>query len=76
MPERDEYVPLRVHPGGLMRCCLETWSTVAPPAIKTSEGDTLACNWCSSSMVVKDGVWQWVGPTHSPLSRDGDSDDG
>jgi hypothetical protein len=51
--------PLPIHMGGLMRCCIATWEEIAPPAEQTTEGDTLACSYCSSSMVARDGAWRW-----------------
>jgi hypothetical protein len=52
--------PLPIRQGGLMRCCIETWQTMAPMSADTREGDTLSCRYCElGDMIVKDGVWQW-----------------
>ena len=46
--------PIKV--GGLMRCCVQTYREYDGPE---HEGTVLLCKWCSDSMIVKDGVWQW-----------------
>lgn len=60
MPEPLEPLPLKI--GGLLRCCVETWREIAPDAIDTSEGDTLACSYCTGSMIVRGGYWVWNRP--------------
>ena len=50
--------PLSLRPQGVLRCCAETWSQIAPPASMTKEGDTLRCNWCSDRLIVRDGEWE------------------
>lgn len=42
-----------------MRCCIETWETIAPRAAWTKEGDTLDCSYCDNGMVVRDGAWHY-----------------
>ena len=50
--------PVRI--GGLMRCCLETLAEYEGPE---DEGTELTCRYEHIvRMVVRDGVWQWVGP--------------
>jgi hypothetical protein len=56
----DARLPIRI--GGLMRCCIQSYENAAPTAENTAEGDVLACAWCSSSMVVRDGAWEWNHP--------------
>lgn len=51
--------PLPIRIGGLMRCCIQTYDTIAPSAEMTKNGDTLQCNWCSSRMIVRDEAWEW-----------------
>lgn len=45
-----------VRQGGLMRCCLATIDNSTEPA---SEGKVKHCLYCSSSVVLKDGAWEW-----------------
>ncbi len=57
----------KLNPGGLMRCCTETWNDTMiewrdvhskPP----KDGDTIQCKYGKSSdhrMIRKDGVWRW-----------------
>lgn len=52
-------LPLRI--GGVMRCCIETLDTT--PVIE-NEGDVLPCKYCSSSLRVRDGAWEW---NHDPV---------
>ena len=47
---------LPVRTGGLMRCCAGTLEEYEGPE---EEGTVARCKWCSSSMVVRDGAWQW-----------------
>lgn len=54
---RKEKDPIRY--GGLMRCCLKTYDEIAPPRGMAREGDTMACSWCSASMRLRDGAWEW-----------------
>lgn len=52
----------RYRSGGLMRCCLQTLvMTYADNTAEyqAGEGDKLPCRFCSSSMVFKDGAWEW-----------------
>jgi hypothetical protein len=48
------YLPLR--PGGVMRCCEETLRTVP---VMEEEGTVLPCLHCSTSLVLRDGKWEW-----------------
>lgn len=50
---------------GLMRCCIATWEEYTGPE---DEGQTLACKYEHpehTTMVVKNGYWQWVGPDYN-----------
>lgn len=51
----------RYRSGGLMRCCLQTLVLVYEddPVHQPFEGDKLPCRYCSSSMIFKDGAWEW-----------------
>lgn len=51
--------PAGIRPGGVMRCCISTHETEAPPAAETREGAVLSCLFCSSSLIVRDGQWEW-----------------
>lgn len=55
-PEFRSGQRLPIRHGGLMRCCIETWAKYTG---QEDEGTVLPCQWCSSSMIVKDGVWKW-----------------
>lgn len=55
----DDNRPLPIVMGGLFRCCIETWETIAPRAGITKQGDTLDCSYCDAGMIVRDGAWQW-----------------
>ena len=48
-----------IHQGGLMRCCLLTYTEIAPPGGMAKEGDTMRCSYCNERMVLRDGVWKW-----------------
>ena len=54
MTDTGELKPIR--PGGLMRCCI---ATLAEHRGSEDEGTVLACNYCSDSMRVRDGAWEW-----------------
>jgi hypothetical protein len=47
--------------GGLMRCCLLTMVKVYEddPTHVPFEGDKLPCRSCSSTMVFRQGAWEW-----------------
>lgn len=53
----------RYKPGGLMRCCLLTlareYEQIAAGAVVHADGDRLPCAYCSSSMNLVDGAWEW-----------------
>lgn len=42
--------------GGLMRCCLTTLGMLSRRA---APGEIQPCNWCRSSMVFREGAWEW-----------------
>ena len=51
---------LKLAPGGLMRCCTGTFSDRADSGdMPDEDGSIIACHHCSSSMILKDGVWRW-----------------
>ncbi len=52
-----ELKPIRS--GGLMRCCIATLAEHAGEALSEAEGTVIPCNYCSSSMRVRDGAWEW-----------------
>jgi hypothetical protein len=54
MEPHPRKLPLRL--GGVMRCCIETLSTTP---VTEEEGEILKCKWCSSSLIVRNGVWEW-----------------
>jgi hypothetical protein len=47
-------LPLAI--GGVMRCCVETLDTTL---VLEKEGDILHCKYCDSSLIVRNGIWQW-----------------
>lgn len=53
----------RAHPGGLMRCCIETLEKRSPD--QPVEGMVLGCDWCSDFMRFEQGAWRWIG-AHVP----------
>ena len=57
-----------IRQGGLMRCCIET---LADYHGADNEGTVLACNWCSDSMRVRDGAWEWNSPPVSLIPEEG-----
>jgi hypothetical protein len=48
-----------LHPGGVMRCCLETWRVLAPAEKDSVEGQVLRCTRCGDALVFVGGVWCW-----------------
>lgn len=58
-------------PGGLMRCCTLTLSMLYQVAeeeglagdlelaLNVTEGAKLPCRYCSTTMVFRDGAWEW-----------------
>lgn len=50
-------IPVRI--GGLLRCCTGTLHAYDGPE---DEETVLPCQWCSSSMIVRDGAWEWNHP--------------
>jgi hypothetical protein len=47
--------PLKI--GGLMRCCAQTIDS--HDDTRDEEGATVKCWHCDSSMILKNGVWEW-----------------
>lgn len=50
--------PLRI--GGVMRCCIHTLN-VAKNLFEV-EGEVLKCSFCTSSLIFRDGEWEWNRP--------------
>lgn len=42
--------------GGVMRCCAETLNTTQ---VREVAGEVLKCKYCSSSLIFRDGAWEW-----------------
>lgn len=65
---------LKLHPGGLYRCCLKTvndWLNEAPDA-EVAEGEKFACRFEPKSMpaaqmIVTAGVVRWFDPDYPPV---------
>lgn len=53
----------RIRIGGLFRCCIATCEEAMFAATELpKEGETLTCKHCKkTSMVYRDGAWQWSG---------------
>lgn len=47
---------LNIRIGGLMRCCT---GTLYDYDGEEKEGTILKCKYCSESMRVRDGCWEW-----------------
>ena len=60
--------PLRI--GGVMRCCSETLFRYQDDNGIEEEGTVLPCKWCKSSLIVKDGAWEWNQETDIEIKRD------
>lgn len=57
---RDRRLPLRQ--GGVMRCCIATlaeYEGIDGAGVEQSEGTVLPCKYCKSSLIVRDGAWEW-----------------
>jgi hypothetical protein len=49
---------MKIRPGGLLRCCIETLIGTRP---EETEGNTVKCEFCSlGKMVYSLGAWEWV----------------
>jgi hypothetical protein len=46
--------------GGVMRCCIATLNDYEGP---DEEGTVVPCRHCSSSVIFRDGAWEWNRPT-------------
>lgn len=57
MPDPDKPLPLL--PGGVMRCCIDTYSRRAPAAGDTNDGDLIPCDYCTSRLIASAGYWGW-----------------
>jgi len=55
----------RYRVGGLMRCCTLTLAMAYDPGepavdeVQAVEGAVLPCRYCSSSMIFREGAWEW-----------------
>jgi len=47
---------LHIRIGGVMRCCL---ATLQQADVEDKEGEVLPCKYCHSSLIVRDGAWEW-----------------
>ena len=45
--------------GGVMRCCSETLLIIPDNELVEKEGTILPCKYCSSSLIFRDGAWEW-----------------
>lgn len=61
-----------LRPGGVMRCCIATLEKRALSASPPAEGEKLPCDYCSASLVYRDGAWEWdhAAPPVVPLVAD------
>lgn len=50
-------LPLAI--GGVMRCCLETLNSTK---VNEVEGEIVKCKYCSSSLILENGIWRWNHP--------------
>lgn len=56
----DRRLPLRKD--GVMRCCIATLSDyegLDGNGHEMNEGTVLSCKYCQSSLIVRDGAWEW-----------------
>lgn len=51
--------------GGVMRCCIDTWSNYSGPE---GDGTVMQCPGCRHSLIVRAGAWRW--------NREGENEDG
>ena len=52
----------RLNIGGVLRCCISSLSQhMETCAGDHVEGDFVACLYCDSGVVLRDGVWRWPG---------------
>jgi len=51
----------RFRQGGLMRCCTLTLANfhALPLVTAVAEGAKLPCRYCSTTMVYREGAWEW-----------------
>lgn len=49
----------QIRVGGLMRCCLASLNEKCTE-LKHVEGEVFPCLHCTSSMVFRDGAWEWL----------------
>ena len=65
-----EHMPIvsdeRLHVGGLMRCCTDSWDREVGTARRWQDGDVITCHHTdddiSHRMVREDGIWSWAMP--------------
>lgn len=48
-----------IRPGGVMRCCIDTWLKRSHNGEPPREGEKLPCEYCSSGLVYREGAWEW-----------------
>jgi uncharacterized protein (DUF1810 family) len=56
--------PKALRIGGVMRCCVETLNTTQ---VREVAGEVLKCKYCSSSLIFRDGAWEWNREPNSVL---------
>ena len=50
----------KIYPGGLMRCCIESLVSVSEGKTDApQDGDEVACQYCTGSMVWRGDGWRW-----------------
>lgn len=54
----------RIHPGGLLRCCIESfhrWAATQAKDARVTEGTRVPCEYCESGVVLDGTTWRWPG---------------
>lgn len=53
----------RLHHGGVMRCCVETWEDHSPDQLRAKPiGFRMPCKYCTEGLVKRrDEDWEWWG---------------
>jgi hypothetical protein len=60
MPNTEDRKPNRaLRIGGVQRCCIATLDDYTGPDV---EGTVLPCTYCTSSLIMRDGAWEWNRP--------------
>ena len=48
-----------IRQGGLMRCCIQTIVDFDTDGMVPEENTSMGCKWCDSSVIYRDGAWEW-----------------